>query len=73
MNTKTITKYVGMDVHKSTISIAVLNADGKLVMQSVIETAKPRFWNSLKAYAEPFMSPSKRVIIQRGCIPCCGR
>jgi hypothetical protein len=26
-------KYVGLDVHQSTISVAVLNADGKLVMQ----------------------------------------
>jgi len=31
-------KYVGMDVHKETIVSAVLNARGKLVMQSVIET-----------------------------------
>jgi transposase len=31
-------KYIGMDVHKETISIAVLSASGKLVMESVIET-----------------------------------
>ena len=31
-------KYIGMDVHKETISIAVLNSSGKLVMESVIET-----------------------------------
>jgi len=31
-------KYIGMDVHKEAISIAVLNASGKLVMESVIET-----------------------------------
>ncbi len=31
-------KYVGLDVHQSTISVAVLNADGQLVMQSVIAT-----------------------------------
>ena len=31
-------KYVGLDVHHDTISVAVLNADGKLVMQSVIAT-----------------------------------
>jgi hypothetical protein len=30
------TKYIGMDVHKETISIAVLDASGKLVMESVI-------------------------------------
>jgi transposase len=32
------TKYIGMDVHTETVSIAVLNSSGKLVMQSVIET-----------------------------------
>jgi len=31
-------KYVGLDVHQATISIAVLEANGKLVMQSVIAT-----------------------------------
>src|SRR5215470_5763374 len=32
------TKYIGMDVHKESISIAVLNVAGKVVMESVIET-----------------------------------
>ena len=32
------TKYIGMDVHTETISIAVLNSAGKMVMESVIET-----------------------------------
>jgi len=32
------TKYIGMDVHKETISIAVMNSAGKLVMESVLET-----------------------------------
>jgi len=32
------TKYIGMDVHKEAISIAVLNGSGKLVMESVVET-----------------------------------
>jgi transposase len=32
------TKYIGMDVHKETISIAVLNSAGKLVMETIIET-----------------------------------
>jgi hypothetical protein len=27
-----------MDIHKETISIAVLNSSGKLVMESIIET-----------------------------------
>lgn len=31
-------RYVGLDVHQSTISVAVLSAEGKLLMQSVIAT-----------------------------------
>jgi transposase len=31
-------KYIGMDVHKEAISIAVMNGAGKLVMESIIET-----------------------------------
>src|SRR6516165_56446 len=31
-------KYIGMDVHKESISIAVINSVGKVVMESVIET-----------------------------------
>ncbi|MDP9340097.1 MAG: IS110 family transposase [Acidobacteriota bacterium] len=31
-------KYIGMDVHKESISIAVMNGAGKIVMEGVIET-----------------------------------
>jgi hypothetical protein len=31
-------KYVGMDVHQATISVAVLDSSSKLVMESIIET-----------------------------------
>jgi transposase len=31
-------KYIGMDVHKEAIAIAVMNGEGKLVMESIIET-----------------------------------
>jgi hypothetical protein len=31
-------KYIGMDVHKETMSIAVMNGEGKVVMESIIET-----------------------------------
>jgi len=34
----TSSKYIGMDVHKESISIAVRNAAGKIVMESVIQT-----------------------------------
>jgi len=31
-------KYIGMDVHKESISIAVMNRAGKIVVECVIET-----------------------------------
>jgi hypothetical protein len=35
-------KYIGMDIHKETISIAVMNGEGKVVMESIIETTEKR-------------------------------
>ena len=34
----TSTKYIGLDVHKESISFAVMNPVGKVVMECVIET-----------------------------------
>ncbi len=34
-------QYIGMDVHKEAIVIAVLNGSGKLVMESIVETKAP--------------------------------
>ena len=31
-------KYIGMDVHKEAMVIAVLNGSGKLVMETILET-----------------------------------
>ena len=31
-------KYIGLDVHKESVAIAVLNGAGKLVMESIVET-----------------------------------
>ena len=31
-------KYIGMDVHKEAVVIAVLNRNGKAVMESIVET-----------------------------------
>ncbi len=32
------TKYIGMDVHQATISVAVIDGTGKLIMECVLET-----------------------------------
>jgi len=35
-------KYVGLDVHQATTSIAVLDSNGKLLSQSTIQTSAPQ-------------------------------
>jgi transposase len=35
-------KYIGMDVHQATISVAVRDADGKLIMECLLETKAAR-------------------------------
>lgn len=46
-------KYVGLDVHQSSISIAVHNHQGKLIAQSIIETKI----NTIRAMLRPAASP----------------
>ncbi len=31
-------KYIGLDVHQATISVAVMDSTGKVVMESILET-----------------------------------
>src|SRR5204862_7511290 len=31
-------KYIGLDVHQATISVAVMDSKGKVVMESILET-----------------------------------
>jgi hypothetical protein len=31
-------KYIGMDVHQATISVAVMDSTGKVIMESILET-----------------------------------
>ena len=31
-------KYIGMDVHQATISVAVMDGSGKLIMECILET-----------------------------------
>ncbi len=31
-------KYIGMDVHQASISVAVMDAHGKLIMECLLET-----------------------------------
>jgi hypothetical protein len=68
------TKYIGMDVHKEAIAIAVLNAAGKLVMESIIETKANTILEFLKGlrgelhltFDDP--SPSRTIRKSDGCL-----
>jgi hypothetical protein len=31
-------KYIGMDIHQATISVAVMDSTGKLIMECILET-----------------------------------
>jgi hypothetical protein len=44
MNTE---KYIGLDVHQATISVAVLDSMGKVAMESIWERKQPPFSSSL--------------------------
>jgi hypothetical protein len=54
-------KYIGMDVHKEAISLAVLNSSGKLVMESTIETKASTILEFLEG-----LRGSLRVTLEEG-------
>ena len=64
-------KYIGMDVHKEAIVIAVLNGSGKLVMESIVETTASSILELSTVYGESCMSPGKREPGHLGCTICC--
>jgi len=48
------TKYIGVDVHKDTISVAVMNSAGKVVMESILETKAITSPGRARASASPY-------------------
>jgi hypothetical protein len=59
-------KYIGLDVHRDTISVAVVDQGGRLVMQSVIPHRPLQFWIVWVEYRVACMSPWKKERIRRG-------
>ena len=47
-------KYVGMDVHQATISVAVLDSRGKLIMESILETKATTILEFIQGYTEVY-------------------
>ena len=63
-------KYIGLDVHRDTISVAVLNAEGKLVMQSVIATQASAILEFLHGLRGTLHVTSKKARTRPGCTTC---
>jgi hypothetical protein len=47
-------KYIGMDVHQATISVAVMDSSGKLIMECILETKAATILESSKGCAEVY-------------------
>ena len=45
-------KYIGLDVHQATISVAVVDSQGKLVMEPILEPKPRPLWSSWRACVE---------------------
>jgi hypothetical protein len=46
-------RYVGMDVHQATISVAVMDSTGNVVMESIIETKASTILELIRAMRGP--------------------
>ncbi len=51
------TKYIGMDVHQATISVAVMDSTGKLILESTLETKADRCSETGRAFARQLSLP----------------
>jgi hypothetical protein len=45
-------KYIGLDVHQATISVAVMDSMGKLIMESILETKAATILEFVRDYAD---------------------
>ena len=63
-------KYIGMDVHKESISIAVMNSTGKFVMECVIETKASMLLQFIDGLRGDVRSPLKKGPGRLGCTTC---
>jgi hypothetical protein len=60
------TKHIGLDVHQATISAAVLDAAGKMLMESIVETKASTILQFLHGLRRSVQVPSKKEPARRG-------
>jgi len=63
-------KYIGMNVHKEAIVIAVRNTRGNVVMESIVETKASSILQCIHGLRADFMSPGKKAPGRPGCTTC---
>ena len=66
-------KYIGMDVHQETISIAVMDSAGKLVMESILETKATMILQFIDGLCGACWSLLKKEPPPPGCMTCSSR
>ena len=59
-------RYIGLDLHRDTISAAVLDSDGTLMLQSVLATRAARLLIFSVGSGARCMSPSKSAATRHG-------
>jgi hypothetical protein len=59
-------KYIGLDVHKEAITVAVRNAEGKLVMESIVETKASTLLRARRSIAGAIASSGCRKLTRPG-------
>jgi len=53
-------KYIGMDVHQATISVAVMDARGKLIMECLLETKADTILEFIQGLRGTLALPSRK-------------
>jgi hypothetical protein len=59
-------KYIGMDVHQATISVAVRDSAGKLIMECILETKAATILAALSA-----TSPERAAALAEASLAAC--
>jgi hypothetical protein len=54
-------KYIGLDVHQATISVAVVDSQGTLIMESILETKGLTLLEFFAGARQPVREPSKKA------------
>jgi hypothetical protein len=60
-------KYIGLDVHQATISVAVLDSGGKLVMEAILETKAETILQFIRGLRGSLHVTLKKELALPGC------